>query len=53
MVLINSGLSMREISEALGYSSPNYFSDAFKRQCGITPTEYKRDYVTDIGGILL
>ena len=53
MDLINSGLSMREISEALGYSSPNYFSDAFKRQCGITPTEYKRDYVTDIGGILL
>lgn len=53
MELIASGLSMSEISERLGFSSPNYFSEVFKKQCGITPTEYKKRYVTDIGGILL
>lgn len=53
MEMINSGLTMAEISELLGYSSPNYFSDAFKRQCGITPMQFKRGYITDVGGILL
>lgn len=53
MEMINSGLTMTEISERLGYSSPNYFSDAFKRQCGITPTQFKRGYITDVSGILL
>ena len=31
-----------EISEALGFSSVNYFSKVFKQKTGMTPTEYSR-----------
>lgn len=53
MEMIAAGASMATISESLGFSSPNYFSEAFKKHCGITPTQYKRKFVTDVGGILL
>lgn len=53
MTLMAEGLSMTQISDRLGYSSPNYFSEAFKKNCGVTPTRYKKDYITEIGGILL
>ena len=42
MKLLNSDASVSEISYALGYSSPSYFCDAFKRHTGFTPSEYKR-----------
>ena len=44
MEMINDDIPMYEISEKLGFSSPNYFSDSFKRQCKMTPTEYKKVY---------
>lgn len=44
MEMINDDIPMYEISEKLGFSSPNYFSDSFKRQCKMTPTEYKKLY---------
>jgi AraC-like DNA-binding protein len=31
-----------ELSEALGFSSVNYFSKVFKQKTGMTPTEYSR-----------
>ncbi len=43
MELIREGYSVCEISEKFGFSSPNYFSLVFKRETGITPTQYRRN----------
>ncbi len=40
--LIKQGYLMQEISDMLSYTTQNYFTIAFKREKGITPTEYKR-----------
>lgn len=43
MKLISEGeLSFRTISERLGYESPEYFSRVFKKEIGMTPTEYAK-----------
>ncbi len=40
--MINEGeKSMKEICYSVGFSDPNYFSRAFKKYVGVTPTEYK------------
>lgn len=33
--------SMKEICLEVGYADPNYFSRSFKKNLGVTPTEYK------------
>ena len=40
-LLEKSDLSMKEICAMCGYSDPNYFSRTFKKNVGLTPTEYK------------
>lgn len=40
-LLSNSEYSMKEICVMVGYSDPNYFSRSFKKNVGVTPTEYK------------
>lgn len=40
-LLQSSTLSMKEICGEVGYSDPNYFSRTFKKNVGLTPTEYK------------
>lgn len=40
-LLAETDLSMKEICAQIGYSDPNYFSRAFKKNVGVTPTEYK------------
>lgn len=42
--LIGAEMKISEISELLGYSSPHYFSEAFKKHNGMTPTEYRKKY---------
>jgi len=40
-LLINTDLSIKEISYRLGFESIYYFSRVFKSKTGINPTEYK------------
>ena len=40
-LLQSSELSIKEICVEVGYSDPNYFSRTFKKNVGVTPTEYK------------
>lgn len=40
-LLQHTQLSMTEIAERTGFSSNRYFSTAFKKYTGITPTQYK------------
>tara|TARA_R100001369_G_C3321047_1_gene168940 strand:- start:476 stop:3220 length:2745 start_codon:yes stop_codon:yes gene_type:complete len=41
-MLENTDLSMSEIGYSTGFSSPNYFSTAFKSKYGVTPGAYKK-----------
>lgn len=40
-LLKDTEYSMKEICSLVGYSDPNYFSRSFKKNVGVTPTEYK------------
>ncbi len=40
-LLNSSEYTMKEICSMCGYSDPNYFSRSFKKNVGVTPTEYK------------
>ncbi|MGN1100244.1 MAG: helix-turn-helix domain-containing protein [Christensenellales bacterium] len=35
-------LTVREISEKLGFDTPNYFSKVFKKHTGLTPSLYQK-----------
>lgn len=41
--LLNTELSISEISEQTGFSSIEHFSSSFKRFTGVSPTQYRRD----------
>ncbi len=42
MQLLNDPtLSIKEIAQSVGYSDPNYFSKAFRKVAGLSPTEYR------------
>ena len=43
-LLLNGFLSVSEISESLGYSSPAYFSDNFKKCVGISPVKFREKH---------
>lgn len=40
-LLTTTECSMKEICSMVGYADPNYFSRSFKKNVGVTPTEYK------------
>ena len=40
-LITGSDMTMKEICTEVGYSDPNYFSRIFKKNVGVTPTEYK------------
>ena len=44
-LLRTSKLSITEISFAVGYQDPNYFSQLFRHSEGITPSQYRRNTI--------
>lgn len=40
-LLRGTDYSMKEICNAIGYADPNYFSRTFRKNVGVSPTEYK------------
>ncbi|MBQ3515480.1 MAG: helix-turn-helix domain-containing protein [Lachnospiraceae bacterium] len=42
-LLSDTSMSMKEICMEVGYSDANYFSRAFKKNVGLSPTEYKEE----------
>lgn len=42
-MLINTDLSLGDISECLGQSSAQYFSYFFRKQTGLSPSEYRKE----------
>jgi AraC-like DNA-binding protein len=45
-LLRQSGLTIADVSDAAGYSSPAYFIASFKHQLGVTPGAYQRAVTT-------
>ncbi|MDO5089835.1 MAG: AraC family transcriptional regulator [Leptotrichiaceae bacterium] len=43
-LLLNSNLTIEEISEKVGFSCGNYFAKAFKHKFNISPTKYRNHY---------
>ena len=41
-LLASTDHSLTQISELVGFSSPSYFSQSFRRLEGISPIEYRR-----------
>lgn len=41
-LLTETDLPLSQISQALGFSSPSYFSQSFRRSEGLSPTEYRQ-----------
>ena len=46
-LLKNSKCSLQEISSAVGLNSVQYFTQLFKKETGITPTDYKKRVSSD------
>lgn len=44
-LLLNYPYSITEISEMCGYSNPYYFTNAFHRYFGMSPTEFRKHYL--------
>lgn len=44
-LLSGTDMSVRDISESLGFDDPLYFSRVFKKNTGISPREYRKKYV--------
>ena len=40
--LLEKGIPISEISDRMSFSSPNYFSEFFKRNTGLSPSEFKK-----------
>lgn len=45
-LLVNTDLSMDDISAELGFNSRTYFTEVFKKHTGETPTQYRRENAT-------
>jgi len=43
-LLVYGKLTSQEIAFSLGYDDPSYFSRIFKKKCGVSPSEFAKQY---------
>ena len=48
-LLLSTSLSIAEVSEQSGYGDYRVFTKVFKKAEGITPSQYRRDFLEDTG----
>ncbi|MGN1015854.1 MAG: helix-turn-helix domain-containing protein [Faecousia sp.] len=48
-LLLSTSLSIAEVSEQSGYADYRVFTKVFKKSEGITPSQYRRDFLEDAG----
>ena len=41
-LLMDDSISIKQISESVGFSNTAYFRSCFKTHCGVTPTQYRK-----------
>ena len=46
-LLLSTGLSIAEVSEQVGYGDYRVFTKVFKKAEGVTPSQYRRDFLED------
>ena len=47
MELLQDGENVSNVAERIGFGSQSYFSKAFKRETGVSPSEFKSSEITD------
>ena len=50
--LLKNGTSVAEISKRFSFSSQNYFAQVFKAEMGVSPMEYKRNFINKLKVII-
>lgn len=43
-LLVNTSMPVMQISFAVGYKEPDYFTNAFKKETGLSPRDYRKQY---------
>ncbi|MEK8128248.1 response regulator [Paenibacillus filicis] len=44
MLLANTGMTVSEMANTLGYADENYFSKVFKKHTGLSPLQYRKEH---------
>ncbi|TGV31320.1 AraC family transcriptional regulator [Mesorhizobium sp. M00.F.Ca.ET.186.01.1.1] len=47
-MLVTSELPVQQIAQTVGIADPFYFSRVFKKQLGISPTEYREQFINNV-----
>jgi len=46
VLLLNRMLNISEVAYSLGFNNPKYFSSCFKKEFGVTPSEYQNKLIS-------
>ncbi len=50
-LLLSTDMKNYEIADKVGYDDPGYFSNIFKKFAGLSPSDYRKKFMQDGGGV--